>query len=84
MKIRLWKLGNLEYRIMPTDKAYQHLVDALMKRDPDKDFELIWDPAIEVIQLDAESNDIEVVAGPNIKLTKDGNVVKIDVVNSNK
>jgi hypothetical protein len=60
-KLRVWKLGNLEHKVMPTDTTMQRLADILTKWDGTSDLDLIWDPSIEVQQLDVTDNTVDII-----------------------
>lgn len=47
-QIRIWKLGDLEKGIFPTDKAISKLVDILMSNPGGGAFDLIWGPDLKV------------------------------------
>lgn len=74
--VRVWKLGNLDHHILPTAKAINTLATMLEQQKPGEDFDLIWDPAIEVVELKGTGS-TTIVAGPGIRVTRDGNVVKV-------
>lgn len=42
--IRIWKLGSLEHRIMPTQEAFQALNDALINAGNGQSLDLLWGP----------------------------------------
>lgn len=47
MKIRLWKLGSLEHKLLPKEETIQRLADLLF--DPNSEVkDIIWGPDIEV------------------------------------
>lgn len=52
--VRLWKLGSLEQRMMPTAKAMQHLADLLANVGNGNAMDLIWGPAIELQETSTE------------------------------
>ncbi len=76
-KIRVWRLGDLEAKIIPTEAAIQRLADILMTRVDGQDLDVIWNPWISVQQLDIESGEVSVVVGANLKVTRDGNVISV-------
>lgn len=59
-KIILWKLGNLEHRIMPTQLAIDRLAK-LIKEAPPGDFHVIWGPDIEVVVLDVPTGATHII-----------------------
>lgn len=46
--IRIWKLGNLEHKILPTDAAVQKLADLLLNNVGGGSMDLIWGPDLEI------------------------------------
>lgn len=46
--LRVWRLGSLEHRILPTEASIKKLTDLLMTEDMT---DLIWGPELEVIDL---------------------------------
>jgi hypothetical protein len=46
--IRLWKLGNLEHKIVPTKEASEKLASILKGHTGSETMDLIWGPDIEV------------------------------------
>jgi hypothetical protein len=52
--IRIWKLGNLEYKIMPTKAAFEKLQKALEEWDGVSTLDIIWGPdlTLEVFEID--------------------------------
>lgn len=48
--IRLWKLGSLEHRILPTEEAISRLADMLMNNVGGGSMDLIWGPEIDVVE----------------------------------
>jgi hypothetical protein len=58
--IRLWKLGSLEHRILPTEAAIARLADMLMNNVGGGSIDLIWGPEL---QLQETSTDISKFLG---------------------
>lgn len=56
-KIRLWKLGSLEYKISPTQETASKLCDILSSlKDENGNFtDIIWGPDIEVLEIPKDS-----------------------------
>jgi hypothetical protein len=79
-KLRVWKLGRLDanHKLFPTKEAIDALADMLRKWDGKGDIEIIWGPDLEVTQFDADTNGVEIVAGPGIRLCRDGKVIKVE------
>lgn len=49
-RVRLWKLGNLEHKIMPNQAAIDKLANELTNNVGGGTFDLIWNPAIELFE----------------------------------
>jgi hypothetical protein len=47
-RIRLWKLGNFEYKVLPTEAAVQKLADMLLNNVGGGSMDLIWGPELEL------------------------------------
>lgn len=47
-KFRVWKLGNLEHKIYPTEAAVRKLADILRGHEAGGCLDLIWGPDIEI------------------------------------
>jgi hypothetical protein len=62
-KIRLWKLGNLEHKISPTQAAIQRLYEILSEVDNTKTEDIIWGPGIDVEVV--EDGELEIISIPN-------------------
>ena len=57
MKIRLWKLGSLEHKVLPTQKAIQKFRDALKEcTEKDGEYDLVWGSAITVELVEIEDD----------------------------
>lgn len=57
MKIRLWKLGSLEHKILPTQEAIQKFRDALKEyTEKDGEYDLVCGPAITVELVEIEDD----------------------------
>ncbi len=46
--IRLWKLGNFEFKVLPTEAAIQKLADMLLNNVGGGSMDLIWGPELEL------------------------------------
>jgi hypothetical protein len=58
-RIRVWKLGSLEHRIIPTQDTINKFADMLVKWDGKSDLDLIWGPDIQVECFYVTANDID-------------------------
>lgn len=76
--VRVWKLGSLEHRIWPNEVAINRFVNILCSQKPGEDLDIVWGPAVDVTEL-RDTGKVEVVAGPGIRVTTRGRVVKLDV-----
>jgi hypothetical protein len=65
MKIRLWKLGNIDHKIYATDTAFERLGDILKTAGENlvEELDIIWGPAITVQEIELDQDDINVVLG---------------------
>lgn len=52
MKIRLWTLGNLEHKIVPTKESIQKLRDILAQNNDGEYQDLVWGPELSVTVLE--------------------------------
>ncbi|MBY0525590.1 MAG: hypothetical protein K2R98_19450 [Gemmataceae bacterium] len=52
--IRLWKLGNFEHRILPTEHAINRLAEMLLNNVGGGSMDLIWTPDIELSETSTE------------------------------
>jgi hypothetical protein len=52
--IRLWRLGNLEYQILPTPEAIQRLADMLLHNVGGGVMDLIWGPELDLVETSTE------------------------------
>lgn len=59
--IRLWKLGDLDKGVLPTDAAFEKLASILSNRNPEQDLDILWGPAIEVVTIEGNKDDIEII-----------------------
>lgn len=59
--IYLWRLGNLEYKVLPTEESIAKFVKLLKDARADKegDIDIVWGPAVDV-QVIGEKNEINV------------------------
>lgn len=74
--VRVWKLGSLEHRVIPTEAAVQRLAEMLMKMG-DGDTDLIWGPDLEVVEFRGTGRP-NVVVGPGIRVTQEGGVLRVE------
>ncbi len=57
MKIRLWKLGSLEHKVLPTQECVQKFRDVLKEcTEKDGEYDLVWNPAITVELVEIEDD----------------------------
>lgn len=59
MKIRLWKLGSLEHKLMPTKETVERLANILFNTSEVKD--IIWGPDISVQEIEVSGDDLNVI-----------------------
>lgn len=76
--VRVWRLGSLEHRLYPTTEAINHLAKMLLDAPVDHDLDVIWGPDLDVIELKG-TGELNIVASPGIRVTRDGNVVKVEL-----
>lgn len=56
-KIRIWKLGSLKHRIVPTEEAVEKLKSILdSSKQNDDDLNIIWGPDIKVKVVEGEDD----------------------------
>ncbi len=60
-KLRLWRLGDLDRMILPTEEAIHRLASILDKWDGESPFDLVWGPEISVEQIDLETNAVDII-----------------------
>lgn len=67
-RIRLWKLGSLEHKIWPTEKAYEKLGTILREWNGQDDLDVIWNDTLtlEVIN-STDDTDIDIIELPDGK-----------------
>lgn len=83
-KVRIWRLGNTEQRVFPTQKAIDRLANILKDWDQVSDLEIIWSDDLSVEQLDLDSNDIDIILPVDAEVRfKDGegHYPKIRIIN---
>ncbi len=68
--IRLWKLGSLEHKILPTYAAIQKLREILSQSNSLEFVDIVWGPDIEVTELKTGETISEYVV-KNIRLEGD-------------
>lgn len=61
MRIRIWKLGSLEYKIMPSVQAIRTLSQILMGNQDQEVLDIVWDPAITVQEIEITPGGVDVV-----------------------
>jgi len=61
MKIRLWKLGSLEHKIIPTQSAIQKLEAMLEDIEGENEADIIWGPDVSVELIIINDNEINTV-----------------------
>lgn len=70
-KLRIWKLGSLEHRIVPSDKAVRRLQRILNKWDHKSDLDVIWGPdPIELVEFDVAHGDRDLVS-PTVNIVRE-------------
>lgn len=57
MKLRIFKLGSLEHKLLPTEEAFVKLSE-MLKSDPT---DLIWGPDLQVKELDIDPEDKQAI-----------------------
>ena len=71
-QIRVWKLGSLEHKILPSDNAMGKLGEILKNWDGKSDLDLIWGPDISVEVINTHPDDVNYIriikAEPEVKL----------------
>lgn len=60
-KIRIWNLGSLEHRILPSQEAIDRLVTLLQAWQPGEDLDLVWGPELTMTQYDCGPGDIDII-----------------------
>lgn len=55
-RIRIFKVGNLEYRILPNDGIFSRLNDMLLAAGNGSTLDLIWGPDIELVESKTDSH----------------------------
>lgn len=68
---RIFKLGSLEHKILPTPEACRRLAEIIKESHGEEDFQVIWGPDIEVIDLDTSKQVEEYIVGQN-EVDEDG------------
>lgn len=65
-KLRIWSLGSLEHKILPTKDTIQKLVEMLSEWDGQSDLDLVWGPDLQVQQFDLgpQGQTTDIVKGP--------------------
>lgn len=56
MKIVLWKLGDLEHKIIPSSESIEKLKDIVESHDYNKDLHVVWGPDLKVEVFDLDKN----------------------------
>lgn len=75
--IRVWRLGSLEHRIPADPKAIDRLAELLAAASEGQDLDIVWGPDIDVLEMRGVG-EINVVTGPGVRVTREGDVVKIE------
>lgn len=74
-KVRLWKLGSLEHKISPSDRAIQKLHDILLDiKEDTHTVDIIWDAALDVEVI--EDGELEIISIPDPE-TNDYKYIKV-------
>lgn len=73
-KLRIWRLGSLEEKILPTQKAIDTLTSYLQQWDGNSSIDIVWGPDLHVEQIDLATNAVDII----VPVDKDV-VVKSDV-----
>ena len=84
-KIRIWKLGSLEYRIFPSEEAARRLNDILTSfsaKHDDEIQDIIWGPDLEVLEVGVDDA-IEDYVVEKMETSSDGKYVTIVAQNRN-
>src|SRR5688572_21197853 len=63
LQIRLWRLGSLEHKLMPTPKAFERLREVLQGINEGEIADIIWDQAIDLSIIDVDHEGVDVVHG---------------------
>lgn len=58
-KIRIFRLGNAEKGLLPTDKAVERLA-SILENNPTGPLYIIWGPDIDVIEIDDNGEEFKV------------------------
>lgn len=56
MKIRLWKLGSLEHKIIPTKESINEFRKLLKDNLTDEVVDIVWGPEVECEVIDTENS----------------------------
>lgn len=72
-KLRIWRLGNLEHKILPTETIINKLADMIRAWDQESDLNIIWTPDLEVQQIDLDTNAVDIIVPANcdVKVVKE-------------
>lgn len=65
MKIVLWKMGSLEYKIFPTRSAIDKLTEILRNLPDENINHLVWGPDVTVEEVEVDLNSIGKVVSVN-------------------
>lgn len=65
-KLRIWKLGSLEYNIVPSKESVE-LFRSFIENNEVTD--IIWSPDVELLEVDLEDDDINLVVD-GVKFSK--------------
>ena len=68
--LRIWKLGSLEHKIFPTEKAVAKLAELLMNEEAT---DIIWGPELTHEKIEISDDDVIVITNhPGFTVVKDG------------
>lgn len=68
-KIRLWKLGSLEHKVYPTEKAVENLTAILEEANKSEEdiYDIIWGPDIDCKVIDLDKDAIDIIEIEDVK-----------------
>ena len=73
MKIRLWKLGNMEHKVYPTDAAVAKLSEFLKESKGKEIFDIIWGSDVTVQEFEVDEDSLDFI----VAYKNDGEIVKV-------
>ena len=65
-KIRIWKLGSLEHKVVPSAESMAKLEEILNSQDDGGELELIWGPDIDTKEIVFEDNEDSCIMNPDL------------------